>query len=78
MPENERPASTPTKGALRDAVRTFVAFGVAFIFVKIGGAIPGIDLAGSQEAVIVIITSAIMAFAGKAFRNKGLSVGKVI
>jgi hypothetical protein len=37
-----------------------------------------VDLAGAQEAVVVIITSAVLAFAGKAFRNKGSAVGKVI
>jgi hypothetical protein len=59
-------------------VRTFVGFGVAFAFVKIGGAVPGIDLAGAQEAVIVIIVSAIMAFCGKAFRSSGMAIGKVM
>jgi hypothetical protein len=81
MPEEElpgRPASSPTAGGLRDIVRTFVAFGVAFTFVKIGGAVPGVDMAGMQEAVIVIIVSAVMAFAGKAFRGAGIGVGKVM
>ncbi len=78
MAEKKRTASSPTAGGLRDLVRTFVGFGVAFIFVKIGGAVPGVDLAGMQEAVIVIIVSAIMAFAGKAFRGAGMSVGKVM
>lgn len=73
-----RPASTPTKGGLRDIVRTFVAFVVAFAFTKLGGAIPGVDLAGMQEAVIVIVTSAILAFVGKAMRNSGMSLGKII
>jgi len=78
MADEDRVASSPVKGGLRDIVRTFVGFFVAFIFVKIGGAIPGVDLAGAQEAVIVILVSAIMAFAGKAFRGAGMSVGKVM
>lgn len=84
MPEVEvegviaRPASSPTTGALRDVVRTFVAFVVAFAFVKLGGAIPGVDLAGVQEGVIVIITSAILAFVGKAMRNNDKAIGRVI
>ena len=78
MAEEERVASSPVKGGIRDVVRTFVGFAVAFIFVKIGGAVPGVDLAGMQEAVIVIIVSAIMAFAGKSFRSAGISVGKVM
>jgi hypothetical protein len=39
---------------------------------------PGIDLAGMQEAVIVMIVSAIMAFAGKAFRSADMGVGKIM
>jgi hypothetical protein len=75
---NERKASSPIAGSLRDALRTFVAFGVAFVFVKIGGDIPGVDMAGAQEALVVIITSAILAFAGKAFRNNDVTIGKVL
>jgi len=37
-----------------------------------------LELAGEQEAVVVIITSAVLAFMGKAFRNSGSVVGKVI
>jgi hypothetical protein len=55
-----------------------VAFGVAFVFVKIGGDVPGVDMAGAQEALVVIITSAILAFAGKAFRNHDVTIGKVL
>ena len=78
MAEEDRVASSPIKGGMRDVVRTFVGFGVAFIFVKIGGAVPGVDLVGMQEAVIVIIVSAIMAFAGKSFRGAGIGAGKVM
>lgn len=78
MAEETRVASTPIKGGMRDMIRTFVAFGVAFLFTWIGGKIPGVDLAGMQEAVIVIIVSGVMAFAGKAFRSAGISVGKVM
>ena len=81
MPEDdkvERTASSPIKGSLRDAIRTFVAFLVAFGFTWLGGKIPGVDLAGMQEGLIVILTSAILAFAGKAFRNKGVSVGEIL
>jgi hypothetical protein len=78
MPDEVRPASTPTTGMLRDAIRTFVAFLVAFLFTWLGGKIPGIDLVGMQEGVIVIITSAILAFMGKAFRNNDVTVGRVI
>ena len=63
---------------MRDAVRTFVAFVVAFGIAWLGGKIPGVDLAGMQEALIVIGTSAILAFAGKAFRNNGKAVGSVL
>jgi hypothetical protein len=73
-----RPASSPIKGSMRDMVRTFVAFFVAFLFVKLGGALPGVELAGVQEAVIVILTSALMAFIGKAFRNSGMAIGKIL
>ena len=78
MPKEKRDASSPSKGALRDAVRTFVAFIVAFGIAWLGGKIPGVDLAGMQEALIVIGTSAILAFAGKAFRNNDVVVGKVL
>jgi len=82
MPEEKRPASPPITGSLRDALRTFVAFFVAFGFAKLtnvlGDSAQSVDLTGAQEAVVVIIVSAILAFAGKAFRNKGVSVGKVI
>ena len=73
-----RAASSPIKGSLRDMVRTFVAFVVAFVFVKLGGAMPGVELAGMQEAVIVIATSALMAFLGKAFRNNDMMIGKIL
>ena len=79
MPEETaRTASSPLMGSLRDSVRTFVAFIVAFGFVKLGGAIPGVDLAGVEEAVVVIGTSAILAFIGKAMRNAGATLGKVV
>lgn len=81
MPEEEmpgRPASGPFAGSARDALRTFVAFVVAFAFTKLGGAIPGVELAGVQEAVVVILMSAIMAFAGKAFRNSDMAIGKIM
>lgn len=78
MAEKARVASSPVKGGMRDLVRTFVGFVVAFIFVKIGGAVPGVDLAGAQEAVIVMIVSGIMAFAGKSFRSAGMKIGKVM
>jgi hypothetical protein len=78
MPNETREASSPITGGMRDAVRTFVAFVVAFLFAKLIGETTAIDLAGAQEAVVVIITSAILAFAGKAFRNNGVTVGKVI
>lgn len=77
MPSN-RSASSPVKGSLRDAVRTFVAFIVAFAFTWLGGKIPGVELAGLQEGIVVIVTSAILAFMGKAFRNNGVAVGKVL
>jgi len=78
MAETTRPASAPTTGALRDAVRTFVAFIVAFLFAKITAAGLEVDLTGVQEGVVVIITSAILAFVGKAMRNKGMTLGKVV
>jgi hypothetical protein len=78
MGEEKRVASSPAAGGIRDIVRTFVGFFVAFAFVKLGGAVPGIDLAGAQEAVIVILVSAVMAFAGKSFRSAGMRVGKVM
>ncbi len=82
MPENTRPASSPIKGSLRDAIRTFVAFIVAFLFTKLLGETTAVDLAGAQEAIVVIITSALFAFIGKVMRNKGgegwTSIGKII
>jgi hypothetical protein len=74
----ERTASTPLAGGLRDMVRTFVAFVVAFGFVKLGTLVPGIDLASAEEAIVVIITSGILAAVGKVMRNAGMSFGKVV
>jgi hypothetical protein len=74
----DRKASSPTTGAFRDSIRTFVAFVVAFVFTKLVGETTAIDLAGAQEAVVVIVTSALLAFIGKAFRNKGKALGKVL
>jgi hypothetical protein len=73
-----RTASTPVMGGMRDMIRTFVAFFVAFLFVKLGGMVPGVDLAGMQEAVIVIATSGLMAFLGKAMRNNDMAIGKIM
>ena len=78
MAEEARAASSPVMGGARDMVRTFVAFVVAFIFVKLGALVPGVDLASTEEAVVVIITSGVLAFVGKAMRNKGISFGKVV
>ncbi len=75
MPSEERVASSPIKGSMRDAIRTFVAFVVAFGFTWLGGKIPGVELAGMQEGIIVILTSAILAFVGKAFRSSDGSDG---
>ena len=77
-PDPVRPASSPIMGSVRDAVRTFVAFLVAFVFVKLGALVPGVDLASAQEAIVVNITSAVLAFAVKAMRGAGVSLGKVI
>ena len=76
MAEETRVASSPVKGGMRDMVRTFVAFFVAFGFTWLGGQLPGVELAGMQEAVIVIVVSGIMAFAGKAFRSSDMAIGK--
>ena len=73
-----RTASSPTTGAFRDAIRTFVAFAVAFVFTKLLGETTAVDLAGAQEAVVVIITSAVLAFVGKAMRNKEVALGKIV
>jgi uncharacterized membrane protein YccC len=73
-----RIASSPTSGAFRDAIRTFVAFIVAFALTKLLGEATAVNLAGAQEAVVVIITSAIFAFIGKSMRNSGLAIGKVM
>lgn len=78
MTEKKRAASAPATGAFRDAIRTFVAFIVAFAFTKLLGETTAVDLAGAQEAVVVIITSAVLAFAGKAMRNSGMAIGKVV
>jgi hypothetical protein len=78
MPEETRTASTPIVGGLRDAARTFVAFVVAFAFVKLGALVPGVDLASTEEAVVVIITSGLLAMIGKLMRNKGMSFGKIV
>jgi hypothetical protein len=42
------------------------------------GEATAVNLAGAQEAVVVIITSAIFAFIGKSMRNSGLAIGKVM
>jgi len=73
-----RPASPPLSGALRDAVRTFVAFVVAFGFAKLTQTGLDIDLTGAQEGLVVILTSAILAFVGKAMRNHGISFGSIV
>lgn len=78
MVEEVREASTPVMGGMRDMVRTFVAFVVAFLFVKLGALVPGVDLASAEEAVVVIVTSGVLAFIGKVMRNKGLTLGKVV
>ena len=78
MPGQGRKASSPLTGGMRDIIRTFVAFVVAFGFTKLGGGIPGVDQAGLVEAIVVIVMSAILAFTGKAFRNSDKAVGKVI
>jgi hypothetical protein len=59
-------------------VRTFVAFVVAFVFVKLGAFAPGVDLASTQEVIVVILTSGILAAAGKLLRNKGITLGKIV
>ena len=68
--EVPRSASSPIKGSMREVVRTFVAFVVAFAFTWLGGKLPAVELAGVQEGIL--------AFAGKAFRNSGLAVGKIL
>jgi hypothetical protein len=78
MPGEERTASSPLAGGLRDAVRTFVAFVVAFLFVKLGALVPGVDLASAQEAIVVIVTSGILAMIGKVMRDKGMPFGKIV
>jgi hypothetical protein len=74
----ERTASAPATGAFRDAIRTFVAFVVAFIATKFLGEATALDLAGAQEAAVVIVTSAILAFVGKVMRNSGMAIGKIV
>lgn len=78
IPPAGRTASSPLMGGIRDAVRTFVAFVVAFAFVKLGALVPGVDLASAQEAIVVIITSGLLAMIGKLMRNKGMSFGKIV
>lgn len=77
-----RTASTPAAGGLRDALRTFVAFGVAALFAfigsKLGDSAEGVDLVSMQEGLTVIIVSAVLAFLGKAFRNSNKAVGKIL
>jgi hypothetical protein len=73
-----RTASSPTTGAFRDAIRTFVAFVVAFALTKLVGEQTALNLQGVTEGMVVIITSAIFAFIGKSMRNSGLGLGKVI
>ena len=78
----ERTASSPAAGGARDAVRTFIAFGVAALLAlaakKLGIVEGSVDLVGIGEGITVIIMSAVLAFAGKAFRNKGQVIGKVL
>lgn len=79
MPEEtERKASSPPVGAMRDAVRTLIGFIIAFGLVKLFGEDKAAELAGVSEGLVVIITSAILAFVGKAMRNDGMSAGKII
>ena len=78
MPGKERVASSPLKGGMRDAIRTMIAFIVAFGFAKLLGATTAGEMAGPQEALVVIITSAVLAFIGKSMRNHGKSPGMVL
>ena len=78
MTKATRKASSPTAGGVRDAVRTMVGFGVAFLLVKIFGEETATGMTGMTEGIIVVITSAIFAFMGKSLRNAGSSAGKVI
>jgi hypothetical protein len=75
---DERVASSPTTGAFRDAIRTFVAFVVAFALTKLVGEETAMNLQGATEGLVVIVTSAIFAFIGKSMRNSGVALGKVM
>ena len=59
-----------------------MAFGVAALFAfiasKMGDSAEGVDLVSMQEGLTVIIVSALLAFMGKAFRNKDKAVGKIL
>lgn len=76
--EEPRPASPPVKGLLRDVVRTSVAFVVAFGFTKLTTLGLNVDLSGLQESLVVIITSAILAYIGKVARDHGFSLGILV
>ena len=77
MPES-RKASTPTAGAARDAFRTLLGFGIAFLSVKLLGPETADTLAGPVEAGIVVLSSMIFAFVGKKMRNDEKPLGEVL
>lgn len=78
MTKATRKASSPAMGGMRDAIRTMVGFGVAFLLIKIFGEETATSMTGMTESIIVVITSAIFAFMGKSLRNADNSAGKVI
>lgn len=76
--DGARPASTPNVGAVRDAVRTTLAFGIAWALTKIVGAEMATQMSGAVEGVVVVAVSALFAWLGKVFRNKDSVAGQVI
>jgi hypothetical protein len=73
-----RTASTPTTGALRDALRTTVAFVVVWALTKVVGAQIAADMSPTIDAAIVVAISAAFAWFGKRSRDKAGLAGKVI
>ena len=78
MDETTRVASPPSAGALRDAVRTSLAIGLTLLVARFFGEETAGKLSGAIEAGAVVIISAVLAFAGKVFRNNDQAAGTVV
>ena len=78
MDEEPREASPPRVGAARDATRTLIACGIAWLLVGVVGEEQAATMSDALAPAIVIGVSAVFAFLGKKLRNDGSKLGKVV